>query len=493
MENSRECLLKALTLVMIYVLGGLVFSGSAIAAEATSHGVHNIGTELPVWTALPFAGILLSIALCPLLTPHFWHNNFGKISAFWALLFAVPFLWTYSNVAIYHILHIYLIDYIPFIILLWGLFTIAGGIVVRGSLKGTPAVNTVMLLIGTILASCVGTTGAAMVMIRPVLRANKDRLKKTHIVCFFIFLVANIGGSLTPLGDPPLFLGFLHNVPFFWVTTGLLPHMLTASGILLVMFYIIDTLHYRKEKIPVNAGDVEEKIPFKIEGIINFVFLAGVVMLVLMSGYWKPGYLMISGVHLEYQGILRDLGIITMGVLSLVFTSKVLREANDFSWFPIMEVAKLFAGIFMTIIPALAILKAGNAGAMSGLVSIVKESYHYFWVTGALSSFLDNAPTYLTFFNLAIGKLGMTEAMIPAALAAKAATANPEFIKYLTAISAGAVFMGANTYIGNAPNFMVKSIAEEAGINMPSFFGYMIKYSIPILMPVFILVTLIFF
>ena len=198
---------------------------------------HAIGPSLSVWTIIPFAGILLSIALCPLLTPHFWHHHFGKVSAFWALLFALPFLYVYQGVAFYVILHIFLIDYIPFIILLWGLFTISGGIVLKGSLKGTPAVNTVMLLIGTVLASWVGTTGASMVMIRPVLRANKQRVKKAHIICFFIFLVANIGGSLTPLGDPPLFLGFLHNVPFFWVTTHILPHMLVASLILLALFY----------------------------------------------------------------------------------------------------------------------------------------------------------------------------------------------------------------------------------------------------------------
>ena len=472
----------------------LVFTDSAGAAEAASHCDHDIGGELPVWTALPFAGILLSIALCPLLMPHFWHNHFGKISALWAVLFAAPFLFFYQHVAVYHILHIYLIDYIPFIILLWGLFTIAGGIVIRGSLKGTPALNTILLLIGTMLASCVGTTGAAMVMIRPVLRANKDRLKKTHVVCFFIFLVANIGGSLTPLGDPPLFLGFLHNVPFFWVTTNILLHMLVSSVILLALFFIIDTLFYRREKGGHGKSEPEEeKIPFKIEGVVNFLFLLGVIGLVLMSGYWKPGHFMLLDVHVEYQNILRDVGIIAMGVLSLIFTSRQLREANDFSWFPIMEVAKLFAGIFMTIIPALAILKAGSAGALSGLVAIVREPYHYFWVTGALSSFLDNAPTYLTFFNLALGKLCITESAVPAALAAGEATANPEFILYLKAISAGAVFMGANTYIGNAPNFMVKSIAEEAGINMPSFFGYMIKYSIPILIPVFVLVTFIFF
>jgi Na+/H+ antiporter NhaD/arsenite permease-like protein len=489
MKSAKEGLLGILTCTLMFAVFTLVLADPAAAA----HGGHDIGPELPVWTALPFAGILLSIALCPLLIPHFWHNHFGKISALWSLLFAIPFLFFYHQVAVYHILHIYLIDYIPFIILLWGLFTVAGGIVVRGSLKGTPTLNTVMLLIGTILASCVGTTGAAMVMIRPVLRANKARLRKTHVVCFFIFLVANVGGSLTPLGDPPLFLGFLHNVPFFWVTTSILPHMLVTSGILLVLFFMLDTFYYRKEKGHVENGPEEEKIPFKIEGVINFAFLMGVIGFVLMSGYWKPGHFNVLGVHLEYQSVLRDLGIVTMGALSLVFTTRALREANDFSWFPIMEVAKLFAGIFMTIIPALAILKAGNKGALSGLVSAVQESYHYFWVTGALSSFLDNAPTYLTFFNLALGKLGIVESAVPAALATKSATANPEFILYLKAISAGAVFMGANTYIGNAPNFMVKSIAEEAGINMPSFFGYMIKYSIPVLIPVFILVTFIFF
>ena len=496
MKSVREGLLSIPTFVLLCVVFTLMFADPAAAAEAAAHGGghgHDIGGELPVWTAIPFAGILLSIALCPLLMPHFWHNHFGKISALWAVLFAGPFLFVYQGVAVYHILHIYLIDYIPFIILLWGLFTIAGGIVVRGSIKGTPVANTVMLLIGTVLASCVGTTGAAMVMIRPVLRANKDRLKKTHVVCFFIFLVANVGGSLTPLGDPPLFLGFLHNVPFFWVTANILPHMLVTSGILLALFFIIDTLFYRKERGRVESNPDEEKIPFKIEGVTNFLFLLGVVGLVLMSGYWKPGHFMLLGVHMEYQNIMRDVGIILMGSLSLIFTTKALREANDFSWFPIMEVAKLFAGIFMTIIPALAILKAGNEGALAGLVAVVREPYHYFWVTGALSSFLDNAPTYLTFFNLALGKLGIAESAVPAALAAKAATANPEFIMYLKAISAGAVFMGANTYIGNAPNFMVKSIAEEAGINMPSFFGYMIKYSIPILIPVFILVTFIFF
>jgi Na+/H+ antiporter NhaD/arsenite permease-like protein len=476
-----------------FAFGVLLSPGVAVAAQDAAGGAVSIGKVLSLWTIVPFAGILLSIALCPLLTPRFWHRHFGKVSAFWALLFALPFLSLYRGVAFYEILHILLIDYIPFIILLWGLFTISGGIVVKGALRGTPAVNAVMLLIGTILASWVGTTGAAMVMIRPVLRANKYRVKKAHIICFFIFLVANIGGSLTPLGDPPLFLGFLHNVPFFWVTTHVLPHMLAATLILLGIFYAVDLHFYRREEPMTPAIEKDEGAPFGIDGLYNFALLAGVVAVILISGYWRPGHLSVLGVEVHYQNLFRDGAIIILGLLSLHFTPKILREANEFSWLPILEVAKLFAGIFITIIPALAILKAGTEGAMSGFIRVIETPAHYFWASGILSSFLDNAPTYLTFFNMALGKVGLSEAVVPAALAAGTATANPVFINYLTAISAGAVFMGANTYIGNAPNFMVKSIAEEAGVNMPSFFGYMFKYSIPILIPVFILVTYIFF
>ncbi len=497
MVQKKRILATILISAFICVLVILVISNPCMASgahESVTHHGSDIGKILPIWSIIPFVGILLSIAVLPLVAPDIWHHHFGKISAMWALSFAAPFLFVYHGIAIYEILHIYIIDYVPFIILLWGLFTIAGGIVVSGSFKGTPIVNTTMLLLGTVLASWVGTTGAAMVMIRPVLRANRDRTNKVHVICFFIFLVANIGGSLTPLGDPPLFLGFLHNVPFFWVTTGILPHMLLASAILLTIFFIVDSFYYRKEKKDASTTeDTEKKTPIKIEGIYNLLFLAGVIGSVLMSGYWKAGHFTVYGVEWAYQNILRDIIIITMGMLSLFFTPARLREANEFSWFPIQEVAKLFAGIFMTIIPALAILKAGNEGAMSGLVAIVKDPIHYFWVTGALSSFLDNAPTYLTFFNLALGKLGLTEAMVPGALAANTVTLNPLFVSYLKGISAGAVFMGANTYIGNAPNFMVKSIAEEAGINMPSFFGYMFKFSIPILVPIFILVTFVFF
>ncbi len=447
-----------------------------------------LGQSLPLWSILPFCGILLSIALFPLWAPHFWHNHFGKVSLFWALLLAIPFVFQYRSQAAFEIIHIFVIDYIPFIILLWALFTVAGGIVVSSVPRGTPVVNTVLIGIGTILASWIGTTGAAMVMIRPLLRANADRARKSHIVCFFIILVANVGGALTPLGDPPLFLGFLHNVPFFWVTKAVLPHMLFTTITLLLIFLGIDIFHFRKEKHfqPVRAEVKPERL--KIEGAYNFIFLAGIIGSVVMSGYWKAGAINVLGLHLEIQNLFRDLLLMTIGLFALKLTPNELRVKNEFSWGPIKEVAKLFAGIFVTIIPALAILKAGSSGSMAGLISIMKGPADYFWISGALSSVLDNAPTYLSFFNQILGRLQLTEAMVPAACAA-----DPVFVSYLKAVSVGAVFMGANTYIGNAPNFMVKSIAEEAGVNMPSFFGYVFKYTLPILIPVFILVTLVFF
>jgi Na+/H+ antiporter NhaD/arsenite permease-like protein len=479
-------LLVLFTLLIILPLFG---SDGALLASGEDTSVP-LGAQLPLWSAIPFVGILLSIAVFPLIAPHFWHHHFSKISAAWALIFAVPFLFVYEGQAVHEILHIYLIDYIPFIILLWGLFTISGGIFIKGTLKGTPILNTFLILIGTALASWVGTTGAAMIMIRPLLRANSERKNKVHLIVFFIFLVANIGGTLTPLGDPPLFLGFLHGVSFFW-TIGLLPELLVATVILLAIFYVWDTILYRKEGLIQQSST--EKEPIKIEGAFNFLFLLGVVGGVLFSGIAQLGEVTVFGVHMFIQGICRDVWIVLMGILSLKITAQAIRKKNEFSWFPIQEVAYLFAGIFMTIIPALAILKAGEHGAMAFLIRAVETPTHFFWVTGALSSFLDNAPTYLTFFNTALGKLGITEPAIREAFAAGTlSTSYPEFELLLVGISLGAVFMGANTYIGNAPNFMVKSIAEEAGIKMPSFFGYMFKYSIPILIPVFVIVALIF-
>ncbi len=464
-------------------------SGHQIGEEHGG-GDPTLGQVLPLWSILPFVGILLSIAIFPLVAPVFWHHNFGKISAAWALIFAIPFYIAYRGEAFYEIVHIYLIDYIPFIILLWGLFTVSGGILLRGTLAGTPKVNTIILIIGTILASWMGTTGAAMLLIRPIIRANAKRKSKKHIIIFFIFLVANIGGSLTPLGDPPLFLGFLHGVPFFW-TMNILPHMLFVSIIVIIIFFFFDTYMYRREGI--KHEEPENKEPLSVQGIHNLIFLAGIMGAVLMSGMWKPGDVNILGVHKGIQDILREVLIILMGLLSLWTTKKLIRERNDFTWFPIKEVAYLFAGIFMTIIPALTMLRAGTSGSLAFIINAVKEPWNYFWITGALSSFLDNAPTYLTFFNTALGRLDLTEHDVTQIL--KGVVHSPvgdQFITYLKAISASAVFFGANTYIGNAPNFMVRSIAEENKIPMPSFFGYMI-WSCIILLPVFLVVTFVFF
>ena len=460
-------------------------SSNVSDAHENTHGHINLGEMLPLWSCIPFACMLLSIAFLPLIAEHFWHKNFGKISGFWAMSIALPFLLVYKNQAIYEILHIILADYVPFIILLWVLYTVSGGILLEGSLRGTPVVNTIMILIGTILASWMGTTGAAMLMIRPFLRANNYRKNRTFMVVFFIFLVANIGGSLTPLGDPPLFLGFLHGVSFFW-TFNIASHMLIASGIVLLIYFLLDTYYYKKEgvKVPQN----ETKKPLKLTGSYNFIFLVGVIGAVLMSGILDLGEINTLGIHRGIQDWLRDILLIIIGILSLWATPKILREKNDFTWFPILEVAYLFIGIFITMIPCLLLLKAGSKGELAFIINAVKEPYHYFWVTGMLSAFLDNAPTYLTFFNTALGSFyaGMAEAQsVPLLM-----TENPI---YLQAISVGAVFFGACSYIGNAPNFMVRSIAVESGTPMPSFFGYILKYSFVILIPVFIVISLIFF
>ena len=480
----------ATLLILTVLAASLVFlpgPGVAWAAEVAGHGSapHLDGAELELFWVVPFAGILLSIALFPLLAPNIWHHHFGKISAFWALSFLVPFALRFGfDLALYEVLHTVLLEYIPFIILLLALFTVAGGVRMTGSLRGTPAVNTGLLLLGTVIASWMGTTGAAMLLIRPLLKANDDRRHKVHVVVFFIFLVANIGGSLTPLGDPPLFLGFLKGVDFFWTAQHMLLPMAMISVLLLAIFFAMDSYFYARE--PARKKPVPRKKPEKIgiEGGINILLLGGVVGAVLLSGIWKPGIsIEIYHVPVEIQNIARDVLLIGISLLSLKLTDTESRKLNAFSWFPILEVAKLFAGIFLTIIPAIAILRAGTSGALSGVVSAVTTpdgqpiNYMYFWATGVLSSFLDNAPTYLVFFNTAGG--------------------DPQHLMHdlpttLLAISAGAVFMGANTYIGNAPNFMVKAIAEERGIQMPSFFGYM-AWSGLILVPLFVLTTLVFF
>ncbi|GAB6905150.1 sodium:proton antiporter [Desulfosarcina cetonica] len=457
------------------------------ADHAEGHQAHvDLGPGLPLWSCIPFACMLLSIALFPLLAPEFWHHHFAKVSAFWAISMAGPFLFVYKGAAIYEIVHILLADYVPFIILLWALYTVSGGILLKGSLRGTPLVNVVILALGTLLASWMGTTGAAMLFIRPFLRANNYRKNRTFMVVFFIFLVANIGGALTPLGDPPLFLGFLHGVSFFW-TLHIAPHMLTVSGLLLVIYYFVDRYHFRRETGRVPETEAH-KTPLGLVGIHNFIFLGGIIGAVLMSGMVDWGQVNVLGVHRGVQDWVRDGLLIVMGILSMTTTAIEIREENDFTWFPILEVAYLFVGIFITMIPCLLILKAGSHGQLAFLINAVKQPVHYFWVTGALSGFLDNAPTYLTFFNTALGSHypGMAEAQaVPLLMSEK--------ILYLEAISAGAVFFGACSYIGNAPNFMVRSIAEEAGTPMPSFFGYIVKYTLVFLLPSFVVVTVIFF
>lgn len=491
--------------------------GESHAAEGGEHG--GLGTSLPLWSVIPFIGILLSIAIFPLVAPHFWHHHYGKVSAFWGLLMAVPFLYAYGGEGLYEILHTYLLEYIPFIILLWALYTIAGGIYIQGAPVGTPTNNLVLLIIGTALASWIGTTGAAMVLIRPFIKMNQYRQSKVHMIIFFIFLVANVGGSLTPLGDPPLFLGFLQGVHFFW-TFNLFTEMLSVAGTLLLIFFVWDTYMYRKEgwhkkmhsrdfhlDLPDDLADelileedveMEDAVTHKkttkkyfmdIKGLFNVFFLLGVIGGVLFSGYVHLGEVDFLGVHMTLQNIARDLFLILMGLLSLKLTPKAFREGNEFNWFPIVEVAKLFAGIFITIIPALAMLRVGEAGHLNFIIKVAEEPWHYFWITGTLSSFLDNAPTYLVFFNTALGKFSHLFAVNEGV---KWLMYDAHGIEYLRAVSTGAVFFGAMTYIGNAPNFMVKSICEQSNIKMPSFFGYM-AYSVVMLGLIFVAVTLVFF
>jgi len=452
-------------------------------AEEHHHAPHIDGKNLSMLWIIPFAGILLSIALFPLIMPYFWHHHYGKISlCWWALFFTAFTIYFGFDVSLFYLLEVYILEFIPFIALLLALFTVAGGIQLKGSLAGSPKVNTLMLLIGGLLASWMGTTGAAMVLIRPLLKANEWRRKRTHVVVFLIFIVANIGGGLTPLGDPPLFLGFLKGVSFFWTTKHMLLPMAFSVGMLLIIFFIVDTYYYKKEE---NKPDKEEeKEKLKIVGIPNIILIPAVVISVLASSFKLGTAFTIHYVEVPTASLLQVGMLLAITFLSMKITKSEIREANSFNWEPIKEVAKLFSTIFITMVPPIAMLKAGSEGPMGTIIKMVVDgngdfiNANFFWATGILSSFLDNAPTYVVFFNTAGGD--------PISLMST-------HMNTLLAISAGAVFMGANTYIGNAPNFMCKSIAEEAGVPMPSFFGYMLKYSIPILIPTFIAVTFIFF
>ncbi len=457
-----------------------------VAAQAAAPGATAVnGAEMSVLWTLPFAGMLFSIALFPLLANRFWHHHYGKIALFWGLAFLIPFiLLKGADLTAHEVVHTALLEYIPFIILLFALFTVSGGILVVGNIHGTPATNTAILALGTVLASLIGTTGASMVLIRPLLRANDERRHNVHTVVFFIFLVSNIGGSLTPLGDPPLFLGFLKGVSFFWTTTHLFHDTVLVAAILLTVFYLLDRYFYAKETLPARVDPSPDTDRITIRGLQNIPLLIGIIGAILLSALWKPGiHFRIYGTVVEIQWLVRDVLLVVIAFISLAITPRLVRERNGFDWEPIREVAKLFAAIFLTIIPVIAILRAGQAGAFAPLVDLVTNeagqpvNVWYFWLTGGLSAFLDNAPTYLVFFNLAGGDpyrlMGPLEVT-------------------LEAISAGAVFMGALTYIGNAPNFMVLSIARHRGVKMPSFFGYMV-WSCVFLLPCFVLLTFLYF
>ena len=437
-----------------------------LPALATASG-GRLGEGLSPWSVAPFAVMLLCIAVLPLVAGHVWERNRNK--AILSLALGLPvaiWMWRLDAATVGHVAH----EYVAFLLLLGSLFVIAGGIVIRGTLAGTPGLNAGLLALGAGLASLVGTTGASMLLIRPLLRANSVRRRKAHVVVFFIFVVSNAGGLLTPLGDPPLFLGFLRGVPFFW-TLRLLPQWLFVNALLLVVFYVVDSTVFRREDLA-TPGDLDEvavahKVPIHVAGSVNFLFLAGVVLILLLSG------------SMDLPAGVQEGGLLAMAGLSWFATPRALREENRFAWAPIVEVAVLFAGIFATMIPALALLNA--RGGELGLT----EPWQFFWASGALSSFLDNAPTYLTFASAASALVGTSASDLSQLVASE------QGARLLAAISLGSVFMGANTYIGNGPNFMVKAIAEQDGVRMPGFFGYM-AYSGAILIPIFVALTFVF-
>jgi Na+/H+ antiporter NhaD/arsenite permease-like protein len=462
--------------LLLFLLTLLVLTPTSAHAAAALDG-----TALRWPWALPFIGILLTIATGPLLFPRIWHRHYGKLALAWSMLTLAPLAALYgAPVALAAFVHAVFAEYLSFIVLLFALYVVAGGILVTGSLRGTPLVNAAVLAFGTMIASIVGTTGAAMILVRPLIRANAARLNNVHVVVFFIFLVGNIGGALSPLGDPPLFVGFLRGVDFFWTTRRLWFETTLVAGLVLAIFIAVDIWYYRKDRLVTTVGESKPAVNPGVSGSVNLLLIAGIIAAILASATWKPGMSFdLYGTEIELQNIVRDVALVLIAILSLALTPNEHREGNDFTWEPIAEVAILFAAIFICIIPVLAMLDAGRDGAFSWLLAAVTArdgSPHelaYFWLTGALSGFLDNAPTYLVFFQLAGGDA--RELMGPLAAT-------------LAAISMGAVFMGAMTYIGNAPNFMIYAIAVERGVKMPSFFGYML-WSAAVLLPVFAILT----
>tara|TARA_B110001454_G_scaffold218501_1_gene246645 strand:- start:685 stop:2136 length:1452 start_codon:yes stop_codon:yes gene_type:complete len=483
--------MQVIKFILFCCFSNFLFSADYHSVESAIHlneHLHIDGANISLLWIIPFAGILLSIAIFPLVVPKYWHHNYGKISAFWGLSFIISFMIYFGLEPLqFYLLEVYLKEFLPFIVILIALFTVSGGVLISGNMAGTPTVNTSILLIGTVLASWMGTTGASMLLIRPLIKSNKDRKNKVHIFIFFIFLVSNIGGALTPLGDPPLFLGFLKGVDFFWTTTNLLLPMISIAIPLLLIFFIVDSYFYKKENLNFN----NENLSIKISGKSNLILFLFIIITVIVSGIWRSDPLNELNWFIKYGdecimtygSLFQICSLFLISLISLRITPYSIRQENDFTWEPVKEVSKLFAAIFITMVPAIAMLKAGSEGPLKPIISMLTDingnniNIMYFWVTGGLSSFLDNAPTYLVFFNTAGG--------------------DPNYLMNqgymtLTAISAGSVFMGAMSYIGNAPNFMVKSIVEENKINMPSFFGYMF-WSILILVPILLIYSIIFF
>lgn len=448
----------------------------------------NPATELPVWSIAPFLGLLATIGVLSFIVanyPHapvskFWESNRNKLII--SLLWSLPVILLLLSQGLYEPLLVSLEDYFAFISLLFALYVISGGIYLEGDLRATPLINSAFLGVGAVLANLIGTTGASVLLIRPVLKTNSERERTRHIPVFFIFVVSNIGGSLLPIGDPPLFLGYLKGVPFFWTLTLFLP-WLTAIALLIGLFYLWDSRAYKLESGYAMMLDQKEFEPLKLKGAINFVWLLGVLLAVI---FITPNNLAAWGLEGGPLSFLREYVMLAMAGASLLTSplSAETRRKNNFTFGPILEVAFLFIGIFTAMIPALEILQA-RGGSLG-----VSEPWHFFWASGSLSSVLDNAPTYLTFVSMAQGLAAANPGQypIPAELSQIAVP-----VEFLTAISLGAVFMGAVTYIGNGPNFMVKAIADEWGYRTPDFFTYVLKYSLPILVPIFIIITFIFF
>ena len=468
---------------------GTLLSSPVVAMAAETTGEAATG-GVPLWLCIPFVCLLLCIAVFPLILPEWWEKNKQYIVILMSVLFIIPFAVKYGAAsAAETVLECIINDYLTFIVLLFGLFCVAGNIKVEGNLAGSPRVNVLLLGVGTLLSSWIGTTGSSMLLVRPVIKMNSWRKHKSHIMVFFIFLISNIGGCLTPIGDPPLLMGFSRGVPFFW-SLRLFPILLVNMVLLLTVFYFIDRHFYRKDLARGAMPDYDEKAPLlHIKGKHNLIFVLMIIVAVILSGVLPEMPLFqnsageVIGIHimgevtLTIPAIIEMVIILVAALLSFKTTETEVRTQNHFTWGAIVEVAVLFIGIFITMQPALMVLK--SMGSSLGLT----EAYQMFWVTGALSSFLDNTPTYLVFLTTA-GSMGFASGI--------STTLGMVPTQMLMAISCGAVFMGANTYIGNAPNFMVKSISDENGIRMPSFFGYML-WSVCILVPVFAIDMLLFF